>query len=153
MKHWVNNFFGLLLGLLGFSSCFPKMYGPPDFREEYGVPHATYKLNAEATDEEGNPVEGIRVVVAPNGEESDWKNDTLYTDKAGKAELQRLKYTWPSTDQMKVVFDDVDGAEHGSFESTTLYKYGLDIQKTGEGSGNWDQGSFTITAKAKLKKK
>lgn len=64
MKHWVNNFFGLLLGLLGFSSCFPKMYGTPDFRAEYGVPHATYKLNAEATDEEGNPVEGIRVVVA-----------------------------------------------------------------------------------------
>ena len=148
MKHWIHHLFSAILGMLGFSSC---AFLPQ--REEYGTPYATFKLNAEATDEEGNPVEGIRVVTAPNGSERKWDNDTLYTDKTGKASLDRLKYSWPDTDKMTVVFDDVDGEEHDSFSSVSLDKNGLEIQKTAEGGGTWDKGSYTITAKAKLTKK
>lgn len=158
MKRWTKSIIGFILGLLGFSSCdplgflFPKMYGPA--AAEYGAPHATYRFKAEATDQEGNPLEGIRVAVVPQGQVDDWQNDTLYTGKDGKAELDMLKYSWPSQDNMKVVFDDVDGADGGgSFDSVTLDKNSLDIEKTAEGSGNWDQGDFTITAKAQLPKK
>ena len=157
MKKGIKTAIGFLLGLLGFSSCdplgflFPKMYGSP--AAEYGMPYAEYKLKAEATDEDGIPVEGIRVVVSPEGQVDDWQNDTTYTGQDGKAEIEMLKYTWPSQENMKVLFDDVDGEKNGTFDSVALDKNNLEIEQTVQGSGNWDEGKFIITAKAKLPKK
>ena len=87
MKQKINKawtwMLGGLMGLLGFSSCDP--FGA--IRYEYGAPYADYKVVGEVKDEAGKPVEGIRVVFAPWGRDSEsapWVNDTLYTDRAGK---------------------------------------------------------------------
>ncbi len=52
-----------------------------------------------------------------------------------------------------VKFEDVDGDENGSFKAKELKGDALTIEKTGEGSGSWYEGEFTITAKAVLEKK
>ena len=161
MKTWTKSLIGSLLTLLGFHSCNPfaiidqpDMYGPAPIDYpvcEYGVPSANYVFQGEAVNEENAPVQGIRIVVAPNGLENNYENDTLYTDAQGKASRQ-LTYNWPGTDALQVKFEDVDGPENGSYQELVLKNSELDIQKTADGSGNWYEGEFTIQAKAVLKK-
>lgn len=154
----------MILALLGFPACNPStifnepdMYGPapvPDDAAEYGVPMAVFKFAGEATDPDGAPVPGIRIVVAPDGLDSeyDWNKDTLYTDNGGKA-AKVLDYDWPETSRMEVKFEDVDGEENGSFQDQVVSGDGLTIEKTGQGDGRWYDGEFQITAKAVLQKK
>ena len=154
----VKSLIGSLLALLGFQSCDPStifetpdMYGPGPV--EYGCPYAEYVFRGEASDEDGNPIPGIRVVVFPNGEEDEYiVRDTLLTGADGKAE-GTLRYDWPDDSGFAVKFEDADGPENGSFQSEVLSRDELTVEKTKEGSGNWDEGGFTVTAKAVLKKK
>ena len=167
MKVWVKSLIGTILTLLGFHSCDPstvieepEMYGPgpdkwEDMTAEYGSPYVVYKINGEATDQEGNPIEGIRMIVKPNGSDSSiWETDTLYTGADGKVAKTIRNYDSLKPDKMLVSVDDVDGEEHGSFESKTLDTDALSIERTGESVSSWDWGGeYTITAKAVLEKK
>jgi putative lipoprotein (rSAM/lipoprotein system) len=154
MKQKINGWWtwmlGGLLGLLGFSACDP--FGV--MRCEYGMPYSDYKVIGEVKDEAGKPVEGIRVVFAPWGRDSEsapWVNDTLYTDRAGKV-AGELEVDGIG-DHMEVEFADVDGPENGSFEPLLLKRSDLKITQTKEGDKSWYQGEYTIEAKARLKKK
>ena len=159
MKVWVKSLIGSLLALLGFQACDPStifespdMYGPK-LAVEYGCPEAHFMFIGEASDEAGKPIPGIRIAVLPNGDNDEIADrDTLYTGENGKVEGS-LTYTWPDTERIVVKFEDVDGEANGSFESKKLSGKDLSIEQTGEGSGNWYQGEYTITAKAVLKKK
>lgn len=163
MKVWVKSLIGSLLALLGFQSCDPStifegpvMYGPGP-AVEYGCPTAVYVFRGEAADEAGKPIPGIRIAVLPNGDkdgdiDDTAYRDTLYTGENGKVESP-LTYTWPDTEKMVVKFEDVDGAENGSFESKVLKGDALTIEQTQKGDGRWYEGEFTITAKAVLEKK
>ena len=79
------------MSMLGFASC--TNGGTLDSDEDpmtrllaYGPPAAEYKFHIEVGDEAGKPIPGIQVVVAPFGlNQPTEKNDTLYTDAAGKA--------------------------------------------------------------------
>lgn len=160
MKIWVKSLIGSLLALLGFQSCDPStifegpdMYGPGPV--EYGCPTAVFKFKGEATDEQGKPVPGIRIAVFPNGEKDEYDYsfcDTLFTGTDGKVDTV-LMYDWPEYKDMAVKFEDVDGAENGSFESKVLKGDALTIEQTQKGDGRWYEGEFTITAKAVLEKK
>lgn len=159
MKKFTYGIIGAILSMLGFTSCDPllvfeqkDMYGPGPIRPEYGCPSAVFKFSGDAVNEEGEPIPGIRVVVSPR-EDNEWETDTLYTNASGHAELGQLKYTWPDTDVIQVVFQDVDGKDNGSYEDKTLKKDDLEIEQTGEGSGAWYEGEFTIRAKAVMQKK
>lgn len=159
MKQKINGWWtwmlGGLLGLLGFSACDP--FGV--IRYEYGAPYADYKVVGEVKDEAGKPVEGIRVVVAPWGRDSEsapWVNDTLYTDRAGKVAGKLMVEGIRDNgirDNMEVEFADVDGPENGSFEPLLLKRSDLKITQTKKGDKSWYQGEYTIEAKARLKKK
>ena len=156
MKQKVNNLWtwilGGLLGLLGFSSCdviVPKC--------EYGTPHADYKVIGEVTDEAGKPVEGIRVVVASAGlkhEDAQWYNDTLYTDRNGKVNETLYHFGWfGDVNKMEVELADVDGPEHGSFETKVLKSGDFSFIQTQKGDNHWYDGEYTLEMKSKLKAK
>ena len=157
MKVWVKSLIGSLLALLGFQSCDPStifegpdMYGPGPV--EYGCPTAVFKFKGEATDEQGKPVPGIRIAVFPNSEEDQYyPRDTMFTGTDGKVDSV-LTYNWPEIEGIVVKFEDVDGAENGSFKTKELKGKAVTIEQTQEG-GRWFKGEFTITAKAVLEKK
>lgn len=158
MRVWAKSLIGSLLALLGFQSCDPStifedpdMYGPEPV--EYGCPTAVFKFKGEAADEHGNPIPGIRIAVFPNGEKDEFSwRDTLYTGTDGKVDTV-LTYSWPGADGTLVKFEDVDGAENGSFKAKNLTGEAIKVEKTAEGDGRWFEGEFTITAKAVLEKK
>lgn len=166
MNSWTKSLIGFLMGLLGFQSCdpfalFSKMYAPEPAPyeepvDEYGCPYATFKFEGEATDPDGNPIPGVRVVVAPGGLENGdhWYNDTLYTDAQGKAakELSKLDL-WIDRSAMEVKFTDVDGDENGAFQEKVLSGEDIQTVQTEEGDDRWYDGAYLITAKATLEPK
>ena len=165
MKTWKKTLIGSLLSLLGFSSCDPLTPAPeygvpvpdpdnfPEYPAEYGTPSASFRFIGEARDADGNMVPGIRIVVSPKGlDNKSFVPDTLYTGADGKAE-GLLRDDWPGYDNCQVKFEDVDGEENGGpFAEQILSRSEVSIEQTGEAQGHWNQGEFTITAKAILKK-
>ena len=70
-----------VLGVLGFSACSDD---PESDSVAYGSPTADYKYMGTVTDEAGNPIEGINVMI--NGAVNSTGNASLIlkTDKDGK---------------------------------------------------------------------
>ena len=139
---------GSILSLLGFSGC-NAIQNIIDMPAEYGMPHANYKLLGDVQDTKGQPVKGIRVIFAPNGnpEQEKWDNDTLYTDDKGHFRLDRARYQFGWVDEDKITFiaDDVDGKENGSFKSAKVKgKDKITVTKVKDGDHNWYSGEFEI---------
>ena len=134
---------GNLLGVLGFSGCFliscTKMYG---------CPSADYKLVGDVKDVRTNPIPGIRVVFDRYPENEKYGKDTLYTDAKGHFEKDLLDYDWNEGSIVK--FEDVDGAENGSYRTKILTKDNLVIEQTEKGDNHWYEGAFSVHADAVL---
>ena len=146
MKAKVNHLFKLilsaLLGLLGFSSC--ESLSPSLM---YGQPHADFHASGKVTDPSGKGIEGIRVAVRQHGRYRN-EDDTLYTNSAGQFELLNRSFDGPTA--VTVVFEDIDGEEHGGrFDSQTVKPK---IVQTRKGDGQWYGGAFEVEANAELKK-
>lgn len=152
-RSFLHLLLGALLGLLGFSSCgfdAPTMYGEP---------HADFKAGGKVTDPSGKGIEGIRVAIQRHRhytntpsviyDQNDWyEHDTVYTDAAGRYEKVTRVFSRP--DDVTVVFEDIDGEEHGGqFESQTVQP---EITQTKKGDKGWYSGEFTVKADATLKK-
>ena len=152
-RSFLHLLLGALLGLLGFSSCgfdAPVMYGEP---------HADFKAGGKVTDPSGKGIEGIRVAIQRHRhytntpsviyDQNDWyEHDTVYTDAPGRYEKVTRVVSRP--DDVTVVFEDIDGEEHGGqFESQTVQP---EITQTKKGDKGWYSGEFTVKADATLKK-
>ena len=111
-------------------------------------------------DETGKPVEGVRVAIRQHRHydntpdvifgQNDWyENDTLYTDSNGAYELSKTIFDKPK--DVRIVFEDIDGAENGGeFESAEAAP---EIKQTKKGDKSWYGGAFEVQADVTLKKK
>ena len=145
-----------VLGLLGFASCDIIGFG----LAMYGEPHADFKALGTVSDETGKPVEGIRVAIRQHRhyentsdviyDQNDWyENDTLYTDSNGAYELSKTIFDKPK--DVRIVFEDIDGAENGGeFEPAEATP---EIKRTKKGDKSWYGGAFEVKADVTLKKK
>ncbi|MGM9837025.1 MAG: radical SAM-associated putative lipoprotein [Paludibacteraceae bacterium] len=60
----VNQMLTFCLSAMGLSGCLMAKYGIPDSMPVgYGCPYATFKAEGEVNNEEGEPIEGIKIVV------------------------------------------------------------------------------------------
>ena len=137
-----------VLGVLGFSACSDD----PEYRSAaYGSPTADYKYMGTVTDEAGNPIEGINVMI--NGAVNSTGNASLIlkTDKDGK--FSTVTLTSVNTRINTLDFVDVDGeANGGEFESQTITPKDMTKTQIKEGDGRWYMGEFELSANIKLKK-
>ena len=159
VRHLLHLLLGTLLGWLGFSSCGFINIG--NIRVEYGSPHINFQASGKVTDASGKGIEGIRVAVRAHRhyenspgviyDQNDWyDDDTLYTEADGRYRLIQSITSFTAPDDVTIVFEDVDGDEHGgSFASQTVMP---EIKQTGKGNGNWFHGTFSVEADAQLKK-
>ena len=148
-----------ILGLLGFASC-GKVENIIESPDMYGEPHADFKVLGTVTSETGDPIEGIRVAVTRHNHydntpyviysQNDWyEHDTLFTDDKGAYLLNETIFEGP--DDVKIVFEDVDGEEHGgSFDPVETAPA---VTQTKKGDGNWYEGAFEVEANVVMKKK
>lgn len=151
LLHWWEALIGGILTMLGFSGCGDNII---DFPVEYGTPQANYKVMGEVSDTKGNPVKGIRVIFAPNGNptQRQWDNDTLYSDNKGHFELSEAKYKFGMVDDnVTFLAEDVDGNDNGSFKSKTVMgKNHITVTNVKSGRGNWYSGDYVISTKITL---
>ncbi|MDO4185322.1 MAG: radical SAM-associated putative lipoprotein [Bacteroidales bacterium] len=160
MKKKVYKVMNLLLGsvvtMLGFESCGDDSpFGGGDV-VEYGVPHATYRVVGTVTDQNGKPIEGIKVKMIVDTPYEVIEHGATQTDIKGKYTTGEWEYANEFlSDNVKVVFNDEDGdANGGKFASDTLLM--KDLNKTKYANApkhdHWSSGSFEFSADIKLKK-
>ena len=151
-RSFLHLILGALLGLLGFSSC------EFDSPVMYGEPHADFKAGGKVTDPSGKGIEGIRVAIQRHRhyansanviyDQNDWyEHDTVYTDASGRYE--KVTGTFSRPDDVTVMFEDIDGEEHGGrFQPVTVTP---EIKQTKQGKG-WYTGAYEVEANARLEK-
>ena len=138
-----------ILGVLGFSSCeCSKMYGPP---VEYGVPHATYNLKFQLTDEDNKPLEGTQLRVNKFGRSILMYTPTenLKTDSKGKIDCSVEDFGTIPDNTFLVYYEDDNEQHAGAFKDDSVKVQGTQIE---EGKG-WNRGTYELKATLKLKKK
>lgn len=141
-----NSLIGFLLAALGFGSI--SLTGcdspvDPDPVAEYGVPYAIFKVKGKVTSE----AEGIPNIKVKMGSDS-FYFDSTYTDANGEYEISQG--TFPSDQAFDMSFEDIDGAQNGSFQALDTIVEFVDPQFTG-GSGNWDSGETETIFNVELK--
>jgi len=125
----------------------------------YGEPHADFKALGSVSDENGKPVEGIRVAVRQHRhyensesviyDQNDWyEDDTVYTDTKGNYEM--YKSVFDSPDEVNIVFEDVDGPENGGEFAKT--EASPEVKRTKKGDKSWYGGAFEAKADVTMKK-
>lgn len=135
LKSWLLVSLG---GLLGINvGCNMSM--------EYGTPEAHYQVKGTVANEQGEPIEGIGV-----GEVRRW------IEEAGEVQFCGYKDTTDAEGRYKVDFDrafprqplsldfhDIDGAENGNYNDTTVTINTESVELTG-GDGHWYEGEGTV---------
>jgi len=157
-NHWYNAIAATLLSLLGFSACSEIGGEEPVL---YGSPNSEYQFKGNVTNEEAQPIKGIKAVMCFTADEKHYEHlDSAYTDANGNyvSEAASFEYTSPEyyvkEGKMKIVLEDVDGeANGGKFANDTIESKDMTVEKIKEGSGAWDWGTYEVTAKTKKLKK
>ena len=152
MKNLIIKLFKITLGLLGIAmvdSCVAKA--------EYGCPHADFEAKGVVTDEDGNGIQGIRVVISAEYPNPDYTGapltDTLWTNHSGEYVTGEsyIDDDFAYMDSVKLEFEDVDGQENGGeFHKVTVE---VPVFKVKEGDGNWYDGAYEAGANVTMLKK
>ena len=129
------------LALLGFASC-TSNEDPEDIPLEYGTPTVGFQVQGVVTDEEGNPLEDIQVIVRRA-----YNNDYRSADNKGAFAAEKFVTTGFEPDEQKVYFND----EKKVFKSDSILLKDMKLEKIEEGSG-WSHGTYQATTEVKLKK-
>ena len=156
----VNSLLAVIIAMLGFSSC----EGSSEMREEYGCPSVHFHVIGKITDENGKPIQGIKISVKDS--------NGAYPIEAKKGTLTDLSsYFYTHSDQngdyatcvyenvaissaMKVIITDEDGAANGGeFRTDSVEAKSMQMKKVEKGDGNWYSGAYELTANKQLKKK
>ncbi len=102
--------------------------------EEYGTPWARYQVKGTVTNEQGTPIEGIKVSF-------DWEE--AFTDSQGKYEVETSNFPYENA-EFELSFQDIDSTENGLYADTTLRVSFKDVPLQG-GDGHWYDGAATVT--------
>ena len=136
-----------LFGVAVFDSCAVKA--------EYGCPHADFEAKGVVTDEDGNGIQGIRVVISaelPNPI-FDPITDTLWTAHDGTyiKDGGYLSQEFAHREKVKLEFEDVDGLENGGeFQKIEIQ---VPVFQVREGDGDWYMGAYETGADVTMLKK
>ena len=132
-----------VLGVMGFSACSDDPMGGA---AAYGSPTADYKYMGTVTDEAGNPIEGINVIMS--GNILGMPNVQLKTESYNgeKSNFSTGIFSTADTHIATIDFVDVDGEENGGeFEEHIKDAYAChETNKIEEGDGSWYSGGYEV---------
>ena len=147
-----------ILALLGFTGCNSEA---PCL---YGTPSVDYRVLGTVTDEQGNPLKDIQVIVNNPNSWSYYDDnasreslppqvtpDTLYTDKEGKFTSRKAQAF--NANNIVVEFKDIDGeANGGDFLEKRLTKDKFKEKKIKKGKGFYE-GEYEYSQTVQLQRK
>lgn len=140
-----------LLAMLGFASCGDNESNG-DSPMEYGTPTVRFQVQGKVTDEAGNPLKDIQVIIRKAYDNNPRLADTVYTDTGGQFESEAFVTGAGGPGYQKVYFNDVDDSQNGgTFKSDSIALEDMEIEKIEEGEG-WNRGTYQLSTEIKLKK-
>lgn len=139
----MNRILLFLISLLGFSvAACDKHDDSHGFANEYGTPHATYKIKGKVVDETQQPLNHIEMTVV-------YGQYKFYTDSLGQ--YQAEVHAFPR-DSLTIIATDIDGEANGGEFEPAMKRVGVNPEELQGGSG-WNQGSVTKEVNFELKRK
>ena len=149
-----------LLSLLGFTGCGKDDNGDGEISVEYGVPSANFKVLGRVTNEQGQPLGGMRVVASevtavwgkgPEQCYSGLLRDTVYTASDGSFVRE---YSLFPADSVYIHMKIEDSAEPSVYDSDSI-AVGFAKGDLKGADGSWFLGAAekVIDVKLKAKKK
>ena len=150
--HWYNFLLGALLSVVGYGCS-----SDGDEPVMYGSPTADYQISGVVTDENGNPVEGIKTSLKrldTRGEEVKvgYEIKSTKTDAEGRYTMD-VKYLEGGIGTTGLQMQDVDGEEHGgTFKEKVVLIDASEVKLVAPGHGAWDMGTFAIKQDVSLEK-
>ena len=138
-----------IISLLGFSACSGSLSNEqPDM---YGTPTADYKAEGSVTDEEGNPIEGIKVKVELRGYYNN-SSETKSVYSGGDGQFITPQYRDQEIISLTAI--DIDGGNNGGeFEDKTINLQGIKPTLDKSNADGWYQGVKTYNVDIQLTKK
>ncbi len=128
-----------LMAFFGFASSCNKL---PNFKTEYGTPHAKFIVNGKvAAIGTNTPIENIRVIMS---------RDTSFTDSQGKYQVSNTDF--PANQTFQINFKDVDSTANGDYKSLDTTVEFVDPKFT-DGDGHWNAGETSEEFDVELDKK
>lgn len=159
LTHWYNWMTGVLLSLLGFSSCNKNEIDDPGNNIcLYGTPTTHYIIKGKVTDTNGKPINGVKVEANDTYDDRrrPLTDEPVYTDEKGEysANAWGISSDGQGNILLEVTFEDIDGeANGGTFANDTVRGKDMTIEKVKNGEGAWNLGTYEITANKTMKKK
>lgn len=159
LTHWYNWMTGVLLSLLGFSSCNKNEIDDPGNNIcLYGTPTTHYIIKGKVTDTDGKPINGVKVEANDTYDDRrrPLTDEPVYTDEKGEysANAWGISSDGQGNILLEVTFEDVDGeANGGTFANDTVRGKDMTIEKVKDSDGAWNRGTYEITANKTMKKK
>ena len=147
-----------LLSLLGFTGCGKDNNGDGEISVEYGVPSANFKVLGRVTNEQGQPLRGMRVVASevtavwgkgPGQCYSGLLRDTVYTASDGS--FVRVYSLFPA-DSVYIHIKIEDTTEPSIYESDSV-EVGFAKGDLKDGGKHWYRGAAEKKVNVKLKAK
>ena len=147
-----------LLSLLGFTGCGKDDNGGGEISVEYGVPSANFKVLGRVTNEQGQPLGGMRVVASevttiwskgPEQCYSGLLRDTVYTASDGSFDRE---YSVFPADSVYILMKIEDTAEPSVYDSDSV-KVGFAKGDLKDGGKHWYRGAAEKKVNVKLKAK
>ena len=104
------------LSLLGFTSC-ENIIEP---RMEYGTPHAKFTIKGRVTNQQGDAIPGILVIIERRGNPLSSRMDIYNQLSNSSGEFaKKFEYVWPEDQTFTLNLSDVDGEVNGLYKTKT----------------------------------
>ena len=141
---YLNKVLGAMIGALGLTGCVAVKYGVPDdggMVAMYGCPVATFAAEGMVTNEQGEPIKGVKVTAGERQYMSEESMGKALTDEQGQYYIT-IDAMFPA-DSIWLYADDSTGVY--ASDSTKVK-----VEYEGNGDGMWDMGNGRAEADFRL---
>ena len=141
---YLNKVLGAMIGALGLTGCVAVKYGVPDdggMVAMYGCPVATFAAEGMVTNEQGEPIKGVKVTAGERQYMSEESMGKALTDEQGQYHIT-IDRMFPA-DSIWLYADDSTGVY--ASDSTKVK-----VEYEGNGDGMWDMGNGRAEADFRL---
>ena len=142
---YLNKVLGMVIGALGLTGCVAVKYGVPDdggMVAMYGCPVATFAAERMVTNEQGEPIKGVKVTAGERQYMSEESMGKALTDEQGQYYIT-IDAMFPA-DSIWLYADDSTGVY--ASDSTKVK-----VEYEGNGDGMWNMGNGKAKADFRLK--
>ena len=140
---YLNKVLGMVIGALGLTGCMAVKYGVPEAVAMYGCPVASFAAEGTVTNEQGEPIKGVKVTAGERQYMSEESMGKALTDEQGQYHIT-IDAMFPA-DSIWLYADDSTGVYAADSAR-------VKVEYEGNGDEMWNMGDGKAEADFRLKR-